>query len=75
MILLPLIILAAANPCPYCKWDACSFTLGSLPTAPPATTSLHWFLSKYLTHPSIPPFGTLGCASCVQITVRLVPML
>ena len=31
IFLLPLIALAAANPCPYCKWDACSFTIGSLP--------------------------------------------
>ena len=30
IFLLPLIVLAAANPCPYCKWDACTFTLGSL---------------------------------------------
>ncbi len=30
IFLLPLIVLVAANPCPYCKWDACTFTLGSL---------------------------------------------
>ena len=32
--LLPLIALAAlaaANPCPYCKWDACSLNIGSIP--------------------------------------------
>lgn len=29
--LLPFIALAAANPCPYCKWGSCSFTPGSLP--------------------------------------------
>lgn len=28
---LPLIALVAANPCPYCKWNACSFTIGSIP--------------------------------------------
>lgn len=31
IFLLPLIVLAAANPCPYCKWNACAFTVGSLP--------------------------------------------
>ena len=30
LYLLALIALAAANPCPYCKWDACSFTDGSI---------------------------------------------
>lgn len=29
--LLLFIILAAANPCPYCKWDSCQLTEGSLP--------------------------------------------
>lgn len=28
--LLPLIIFAAAQECPYCRWNACSLTIGSL---------------------------------------------
>jgi hypothetical protein len=30
ILLLPLIILAAANPCPYCKWGYCEFTEGHI---------------------------------------------
>ena len=29
IFLLPLIILAAANPCPYCRYDQCTYTEGS----------------------------------------------
>jgi hypothetical protein len=30
IFLLPLIILAAAQQCPYCRWNACNQTIGSL---------------------------------------------
>ena len=30
LALLPLIILAAAQECPYCRWNACTLTEGSL---------------------------------------------
>lgn len=31
IVLISLVALAFANPCPYCKWGSCSFTIGSLP--------------------------------------------
>lgn len=30
LFLLPLIILGAAQECPYCRWNACTISIGSL---------------------------------------------
>lgn len=74
--LLPLIalaVLAAANPCPYCKWDACSFTIGSLPNCS-ACYDVAALVPIKLPHTSInPSLGPLGvcqlcpdhCSACV----------
>ncbi len=73
IFLLPLIILAAANSCPYCKWDACSFTLGSLPNCT-ACYDVAALVPIILPHtPISPPSGPLGvcqlcpdhCSACV----------